>query len=215
MFLLTSDSSYDTAEINRSSTYFCSVGCIGGFITDFTLCLYTGGSFAWSLSHGNGIFPKQNVFIDTVEMSDFIACSVIFLAQNLCSKIALITSTIRVTMVELVPKIVFSLLFLDSCFKWNFLLTSTMSIGFLVLSCSSSISFRNSVSSYSCTLIKSLRCKFRLFCLRMILSSISTPDVNTCWFRLERHPGVRLIMLKPSIRIFSCLLPWQFMKRSV
>ena len=80
-----------------------------------------------------------------------------FLAQNLCSKIALITSTIRVTMVELVPKIVFSLLFLDSCFKWNFLLTSTMSIGFLVLSCSSSISFRNSVSSYSCTLIRSLR----------------------------------------------------------
>ena len=138
-----------------------------------------------------------------------------FLVQNLCSKTALITSTIRVTMVELVPKIVFSLLFLDSCFKWNFLLTSTMSIGFLVLSCSPSISFRNSVSSYSCTLIRSLRCKFRLFCLRMMLSSISTPDVNTCWFRLERHPGVRLIMLKPSIRIFSCLLPWQFMKRSV
>ena len=68
-----------------------------------------------------------------------------FLAQSLCSKIALITSTIMVITVELVPKMVFILLFFDSCFKWNFLLTSTMSIGFLVLSCSSSISFRNSV----------------------------------------------------------------------
>ena len=67
-----------------------------------------------------------------------------FLAQNLCNKIALITSAIMVTMVELVPKIVLILLFFDSRFKWNFLLTSTMSIGFLVLSCSSSISWRNS-----------------------------------------------------------------------
>ena len=41
--------------------------------------------------------------------------------------------TIRVTALVLALKIELILLFFDNCFKWNFFLTSTMLIGFLVV----------------------------------------------------------------------------------
>ena len=106
-----------------------------------------------------------------------LCCRWEFLKQNLYSSIPAITRITIVTTLDVVPKIVLILLFFCNCFRWNFFLTSTMLTAFWVLCCSSLISWRNSFSSYCCTLIRSLRCKLRLFCFKMMFSSISIPEI--------------------------------------
>ena len=54
-----------------------------------------------------------------------------------------------------------------------------------------------------------------LVSFKMMFSSISIPDVNTCLFKLERHPGFKFMMLNALILNFSCLVSGQLMKRSV
>ena len=116
-------------------------------------------------------------------------CLLLPLQQNLYSKIPLTTSTASVITLLVVPKIVLILLFFANCFKWNFFLTSTISIGLLLLSCSSLINSMKAFSSYSWTLINSFRCSLDYFCLRIMSSSTSIPEVNTCWFILHLHPS--------------------------
>ena len=158
------------------------------------------------------MFSSLNISLSWILLKWLIIlfCLLVPLQQNLYSKIPLTTSTASVITLLVVPKIVLMRLFFANCFKWNFFLTSTISIGLLLLSCSSLINSMKALSSYSWTLIKSFRCKFKLFCLRIMSSSTSIPEVNTCWFILHLHPGCKLTMLNPTILFFSCLFFGQF-----
>ena len=58
-----------------------------------------------------------HTFISSVELVPSFCTLWYFLMQNLCNKIALISSISRSTMVGLVPKITLICLFLDNCFR--------------------------------------------------------------------------------------------------